>query len=235
MKNKPNVFITSFFRTKHHHLTETIKRQLGYTKATTVGTSRHGDDEHIMSIHQAQVLFPMEGLVFDQHMRATGNNSFLLKSHDMKVVVMLRDLYSCLSDLKKNFDDGNTAPGIQRPVYWDKLDQSKRFRWIAYNATPWFLSFYVSWMQSSIPTYFIWSEDYDKVPGATLSGILGFLGLEDWLTGPYTPLPFEHQVGPILGFGEDLPYECIEIIENQMESWGTKWEQKMREELIRGA
>lgn len=230
--NRPNVFITSFFRTRHQHFTESLKRYLGYSKATIVGANHHGDDEHVINVHQAQVLFPMEGLIFDEHLKASGNSAAFLSMYKIRPIVMLRDLPSCLADLKENFDAGNSVPGLQRPVYWDKLDHSKRFSWIAYNATPWFLSFYVSWMQSSLPKYIIWSEDYDSVPAAVLNGSIGFVNQID-MPG-VDPFIWQHQVGPTLGLGAKLPKECFDIIYGHMESWGTKWEQIMREELFRG-
>ena len=231
---RPNIFITSFFRSKHYHLSESLKRHLGYSRATTVGLNHHGDDEQVVNLHASQILFGMDGLIFDQHTRASGNTSTYLAVHDQKVVVMLRDLPSCLSDLKENFDSGNTAPGIQKPVYWKRLDEHKKWRWIAYNATPWFLSFYVGWMQSNLDKKIVWSEDYEKVPGAVLSSILGHLELDDWMKSPETTIPWQHNEGPVLGLGNPMPVHCINIIYDQMESWGTRWEKDMREKLFIG-
>jgi hypothetical protein len=232
-----NLFLTAFFRTKHHHLRRSLCGPIGYHPATTVGLDQQGDEEHAINIHSAQVQFRMDSLAFDQHTKATGNTTSILMSYypRVRVVVMMRNIMDTLYACKSVLDEGGVLPGVYAPSSWVDFDEPSKWRWIVLNVTPWLLSFYVSWKQAEIPRLIIWHEDYVHDAEATLGRVL------DHLDYPHAPKgilrqSLDHQYGPnvgSIGEGKNLGGWYLDHVIDSMQAWGPVWEKRMREDLLR--
>ncbi len=242
-KGRENFFITSFARTSHCHMSVSICRALGYRESTVIGIDGNGNEEQIINVHAAMILFRLGGQVFDVHVKATGNNMAFLKAYEknINIVVVLRNVIDCLILMKKYFDRGGLVPGIVHPKDWNEgMEDHRKYHWLAMNALPWYTSFYVSWMQYD-NALLVKHEDYESDKVASIRGILEWSGhLDDpALRNPRIkslPKVVDHE-NPMSGLtlrGKMSDYVSDTFLGQVMDhfkSWGPYWEKRMIEDL----
>ncbi len=226
-------------------MSASICRVLGYRESTVIGIDGNGNDEQIINIHAAMILFRLGGQVFDVHVKATGTNMALLEAYkeNLKIVVVLRNVIDCLVLMKKHFDRGGLVPGILHPKNWneDMTDQQK-YHWLALNALPWYTSFYVSWMQCGFDKLIVRHEDYESDKVSSIKRTLKYGGhLNDPVLGnariKSLPEAVDHEnvmPGLILsGKGLDsVSGVFLDQVMDHFKSWGPYWEEKMTGDLL---
>jgi hypothetical protein len=179
---RPNIFLTSFFRSGSTHVRVTLERLLpGYRSATTVISSGTiGNDGYpSINIFAAQMMFNNPSQIFHQHTCGTSGNVMLLKKAEIKPIIMMRDMLDSMVSLRELISTGQPQGiGIYYPDYWMSMDEEEQLWWVVKNLPNFYFTFYLSWMSADIEKHVIWYDQYYKDQVAGIRGILEFAGPE---------------------------------------------------------
>lgn len=179
-RDRPNIFLTSFFRSGSTHVKETLLRLLpGYTSSTTVFTAGElGNDNTDVNTFACQILFPLGYQIFHQHSRGTGGNVSLLKRYNIKPVVQMRNMLDSMVSAKELLATGNPQHlGIYYPEHFENLSEEQQLWWCVKVLPHWYFTFYISWKYADIDKHFIWYDTYYKDQVKGVRGILDHVGL----------------------------------------------------------
>ena len=184
-------------------------------------------------------------------------------SDELKVVVTQRNLLDVIVSLKNYLEsakvkdawDSRGVEARKKTMYrrmsnenspivagddWASLDDEVQYNWIIRNSVPWYLSFYVSWAASDVPHIEVWYEDFFKDQVDGVKRILDFCEIDpDKYDNDEIRMISDHKDGKFnkgrSGRGREvLTQEMIGIVYDQADSWGSRWGQKIREELLDG-
>lgn len=251
---RPNIFLTSFFRSGSSHVKMTLLKILpGYRPATTVFTvGPLGNDACNIHLSAAQVLFMIPEQVFHQHTLGTSGNSEILKLFKVKPIVMMRNILDCMASLHEllcHSYSGN-APrglydqniGIYYPPYWADMTEEEQLWWMTYNVPNWFFTFYMSWINNTqVDVLPVWYDIYYKDQVAGVRRILDHTGISSLGHIKDEDIDFAANnigVGSRFVFGlpgrgkEKFTGRMISCIEDQATSWGKKVGKELIKELI---
>lgn len=185
-RNRPNIFLTAFFRSGSTHIKETFLRLLpGYRSATTVlSAGSIGDDGYCpVNIFAAQVLFPQGSYVFHQHTPGTCGNVTMLKHYEIRPVVQMRNLLDSLVSVRELLATGEPQHlGIYYPKDFCEWSRDDQFWWMIQVFPTWYFTFYDSWKGADIDTYFLWYDEYYKDQIKGVRNILDHVGLKGDVT-----------------------------------------------------
>jgi hypothetical protein len=201
----------------------------------------HYNEEHMVDIRSAAILFPLGGFVVQQHTRAIGRNVPILQEYDVPVIITYRNIYDSILSWKESTDkDASSGKGGQytfAPIYipfWKNWSDEEKQIWVAYNITPWYLSFWLTWRVADVPKLWIRYDEFYADQAKGFGQILNFLG------EPEPPMEVyeahSRQKGGKFNVGksgrgkEMLCEEAQNIINNQIRSW-VEWSEVMEEAL----
>jgi hypothetical protein len=202
-------------------------RLLGYRQATTVAQAGGpGTDEHVINYNVAQILFPYQGQIFHQHSKATGNNVALLKQYGLRPVVMLRNPLDCLVSLRERMilRAEGWSPGLYYPPDLHKAPELDQYHWLAFNAIPWYFSFFMSWkLTTGLPVLWLTYETYFQDQPDWIRAVLRHVGIQRTFTDSEIAAVCDHRDGKynvgVSGRGEMLPGEIKDIVMDQVNAW----------------
>jgi len=202
------------------------------------------NEEHMIDINAAQILLPMGGWVFQQHMRAIGRNALLLKMHGVKPIVTYRNLFDCIVSWCESRDHdvavGRGNQYIFAPIHcpdWSNMSMEAKYAWATYNVTSWYFSFYVSWKEADIPTLFVNYEQHFKNEALSFDKMLRWAGIDHKATLANLATIASETKGKF-NVGQSgrgmrlLPFELIDSIYTQAEAWGPRWGPILQEALL---
>lgn len=238
-----NIFLAAATRSGSTHVKNCFVLLGWQSTSTHVCLEGHYNEEHMVDAKVATVVFPMKGLVFQQHTRAIGRSVEVLKMFNVKPVVLYRNVLdsvvSFYDSTDKGFrnnptDKGGTFLSLHLPD-WPQMTRDERMLWVAYNVIPWWYSFYVSWRQADIESLFVGYEDFHKNQREGLKRIIEFT------SGccPYSDAQLEtasmhkgskFNVG-VVGRGDNLPRYIIDIAYEQAKTWGP-WREEIERCLL---
>jgi hypothetical protein len=241
-EDRPNIFLSAFFRSGSTHVKITLIRLLGYRPASTViSVGNFGNDSHQINHNAAQILFPLPAQVFHQHTLGTNGTQTLCELYKLRPVIMFRNILDSMVSLRELLATGeNQHLGIYYPPWFCDWTKEEQFEWIARNVTNWYCVFYLSWMQTELPVHYIHYDDFyaDQVQGIRKilehTGVDKFGHVTDEVIDQFTkPFPGGRlNVGRSGRGKEQMPEWVIRIVREQMASWGDPWVNRMIDELI---
>ena len=227
---RPNIFITSFFRSGSTHVRTTLERLLpGYRSATTViSAGSIGDDGYpSINIFAAQLMFNNPRQLFHQHTCGTSGNVAVLKATKMKPVVMMRNLLDCIVSLQELLSEGKPQGiGVYYPHQIAEMSTEEQLWWVVRNLPNFFFTFYLSWKYADIEQHVIWYDEFYKDQVAGIRKIFEFTGPEGTIKDEHIRMASETITSEDrFKFGrpgrgkERLTKEMIEAIEDQAQAW----------------
>ncbi len=241
--DRPNIFLSAFFRSGSTHIKITLCRLLGYRPASAViSVGGFGNDSHQINHNAAQVLFPLAAQVFHHHTLGTCGTQTLLNLYKLKPVIMMRNVLDSMVSLRELLSTGERQHlGIFYPPWWRTMSEEEQFEWLASNVSNWYFVFYSTWnLTPDLDVHHIWYDDFydDQVKG--IRGILdhteiGRLGhvSDETIKEFLDPQPGGRLNVGISGRGkEQMPLSAIKIVKQQAMSWGKEWGPRMVEQLI---
>ena len=186
---RPNIFLTSMFRSGSTHVKVTLMRCLPtYHAATTVlSAGAIGDDNHCaIDIFAAQILLPSPETIFHQHTAGTSGNVALLKNHGIRPVVMMRNMLDSMLSVVELLNTGEPQRlGIYYPSKFHNWDMDDQLWWAVCNLPNWYFTFYLSWKYADIDKHIIWYDEYYKDQVAGVRGILDHVGFKGNIEDEY--------------------------------------------------
>ena len=241
-EDRPNVFMSAMFRSGSTHIKVTLCNLLNYRPASTViSVGDYGNDSHQINHTAAQILFPQPAQVFHQHTLGTNGTQTLLKLYGLKPVIMYRNMLDSMWSLRELIATGDRQHlGLYYPPYWRTLSQHDQLRWLAYNWSNWYFTFYITWHEATeLDIHEIW---YDNFYADEVGGIRRILEhTEISRHGHVTDEVISKYIKPILGGrlnvgvsgrGDEIPLDVRKIIIDQARSWGPKWDGRLIGDLI---
>jgi hypothetical protein len=180
---RPNIFLTSFFRSGSTHVKETLLRLLpGYRPATTaLSAGPIGNDGYCkVEIFAAQVLLPMPSQIFHQHTPGTSGNVAMLKHYKIRPVVQMRNMLDSIVSVRETLATGIPQHiGIYYPDWFQGMPDIQQLWWCTKNLPNWFFTFYLAWKYADIDKHIIWYDEYYKDQVKGVRGILNHVGLSE--------------------------------------------------------
>ena len=183
---RPNIFLTAFFRSGSSHVKTTLNGILPtYHQATTVfSAGAIGNDNNCaIDIFASQILLPMPETIFHQHTHGTSGNVAILNRFGIRPVVQMRNMLDSIVSVVELLSLGETQNlGIYYPQDFTDMSHDDQLWWAVKNLPSWYLTFYLSWKYADIPKLIIWYDTYYKNQIAGIRSILehcGFLGSVD--------------------------------------------------------
>lgn len=232
----PNIFVASMWRSGSTHLSRVLADSLGWRPATTAGMHGEGMEQQVINHVSAAILFPYGHQVFQQHTMGTPRNILLLKGFNIKPIIMVRNIYDIIVSLRDHVLNTEiykipghhlepTIPGLIFPSKFDTFSERDQYLWLAHNATPWLLQFYVSWHKSDIDKMLVRYEQFFSDQIGHYKRILAWLEIdppEDSKLEAFAGHNYNKRNGTS-GRGQRLPLESLNIIMDQGVSWGEEW------------
>lgn len=180
--SRPNIFLTSFFRSGSSHVKETLLHILPeYHQATTVLSAGEIGNDNRCAINPfaAQVLFPQPLTVFHQHTAGTSGNVSLLNKYSVRPIVQMRNMLDSMLSLVELISTGYPQHlGIYYPEGFENWEMNERLWWSVKNLPNWYFTFYLSWKNADIPIHTIWYDSFYKDQVKGIRGILDHIQLE---------------------------------------------------------
>ena len=231
-----NIYVTSGHRTGSMHITFSLARILDYqvTSGIPCFTRRTGADEHMITPMAAQTLFLLDRMVFHTHIKGTHGNVFFLEKAEMPVLITVRNLFDVMMSLKEKIEKGNHINGVPCPIPWTNFSEDDKWRWLALNAVPWELQFYVSWARCILNTRWVLYERFYADEVAGMIKILNWLDLpvdEGRIAAILKVDKTNFNVG-VSGRGvKACPDFAKDIVYSQIDAWGSPFKEKMLRHL----
>jgi hypothetical protein len=233
LPNLPNVFIAGGYKTGSTHIGLSLSRLVRYRRASVIDTRGSiGDEDQRIDKPAANILFPMGGMVFQNHVRASPSNLPILQEHGIRPVIITRNILDSLVSIHRRFNEVEEQEWRAQPSKgWRKMNENQQWKWLAYNVAPWMMSFYVSWLKADIPKLFVTYEGWFKDQVGGTRGILDHVGLSKLgtVTDEEIVKCTEHRDGNFSGSGvsgrgrKEIPIHIRAIIEDQAKAWGPRW------------
>lgn len=235
---RPNIFLTSMFRSGSTHVRTTLERILpGYRSATTsINAGAIGDDGYpSINIFAAQLMFNNPRQIFHQHTCGTSGNVAVLKASKINPVVMMRNMLDSMVSLQELLSEGKPQGiGIYYPHQIASMSTEAQLWWVVRNLPNFYFTFYLSWKYAEIDKLTIWYDEFYKDQVRGIRDILEFTGPKGTISDRNISMASEVITSEDrFKFGrpgrgkEILSKEMIWAIEEQASSWPE------RDELIR--
>ncbi len=191
------------------------------------------------------ILGSFDEQIFHHHIGATPCNVSILKRYEeeSRVVITQRNVLDTLVSLREYLekpevrDAWDAGPGCSGGQ-WCALPEDQKMKWIAYNSTPWYFSFFVQWQSAKVNKLVVKYEEFfeDQLDG--VRKILDFVGIDQ---GGYSDQHIseiaghrdgKYNVGRSGRGKEMIPQEMIDVIYDHADSWGPYWSKRIKEELL---
>ncbi|MEX0936999.1 MAG: sulfotransferase domain-containing protein [Pirellulales bacterium] len=115
--------------------------------------------------------------VCQQHLKATYYNLELLRKHNIRVVVLLRNIYDVVVSLCDHIDNGGPLmPTGYTPEQFSQWPQERKWMFLIRVHIPWYFSFLMSWHegQHQVPVHWLTYEELFEDQQDTVRQLLGF-------------------------------------------------------------
>ena len=232
----PNIFIAGGYKTGSTHIGLSLHRLTGLRKASCVATRGSiGDEEQRIDRPAADILFPMGGLIFQNHIRGSVSNLEILQEHGIRPIIVGRNVLDSLVSIRNRFNEVAVQAWRAQPSKgWHKMTEDQQWRWLTYNVSPWFMAFYSSWYRAEIDKCYVWYEQHFKDQVKSLRSVLTFTGLLDFaeVSDEAILSCCDHtdgnlSSGPNAGQSgrgrREIPGKWIDVIADQARAWGKEF------------
>ncbi len=190
-----------------------------------------GDEGHRIDPSTADALFPLGGFMFQCHAKASPGNLPILQRHNIRPIIVTRNIFDSLVSVQKRFDEATETGWLGNPMQgWKALPDRQKWRWLAYNVSPWMISFYVSWFKADIEKLFVSYEDHFRDQVSGIRRILDHTGISE--LGSVSDEDIKSVTGRmdgnfsgsgISGRGKrEVPAEWQDMIRDQARAWGSE-------------
>ncbi len=232
-----NIFSADMFRSGSTHIQMGLCNLLQWRPVNLAGMHGEGQGEQSINPVALMVLEPYGRQVFGGHHPAYAETLSYLRLYKMKPIITIRNLYDTIISIEERVSalwPSRTIPGLYIPPDFISWPVEQRQVWVAENATPWQVKFFLSWDEAGIEKLFVKYEDFYANQQSGWLRILDFYGLEypsqerlDFCAAQKNN-NFNRGVS---GRGRDLPRHVKRIIDNHVASWGKDGERKVKQEL----
>jgi hypothetical protein len=235
---RPNIFLTSFFRSGSTHIKETLLRLLpGYHSATTVMSAGSiGNDGYCpINVFAAQILFANPAQIFHQHSPGTSGNLKMLQYHKVKPVIQMRNMLDSLVSARELLATGEPQHlGVYYPEQFPRMSEQDQLWWCVKVLPTWYFTFYLSWKYADIDKLIIWYDEYYKDQVGGVRSILDHVGLRGDVSDEAIDMASQVMDPGLSRFKFGRPGRGREILSNEMikdiEEQARRWPE--RPELI---
>lgn len=231
MPDLPNIFITAGYRTGSTHIAKSLARILRYRRTTVIAPGGSiGDEGHRIDPPAADVLFPMGGFIFQCHAKGSPGNLPILQKHGIRPVIVTRNILDSLTSVFHRFNQATDTGWLGNPMAgWKSLPDRQKWRWLAYNVSPWVISFYVSWLRADIPKLFVPYEGHFRDQVSSIREILEHTGVSKLgKVSDEDIMKFSDRFdnnfsgSGVSGRGKrEVPEEYRDMVLDQVKSWGS--------------
>ena len=231
-----NILVCSMYKSGSNHIADSLANLLGChrTFLSAPGEGYAQDAQRLDPISMAALFNRLDGMVYLQHILGTRANVSLIKYFGAYTIVTMRKLFPALHSLRR-YEELLIKDGRKDDKYinkdWPNWSDEDKWRWLAYNAIPWYYQHYVSWGSADIPKHIVWFEKHFENQVASAERMCDFLGV----TAKYSDIEkaFLHKNSnytsdrteyPMPDFVRDIAYD-------QARGWGL-WETPIRRQLL---
>ena len=230
---RPNILVCAAPKTGSSHIKLSLQKLLNYRSAYAVS-------DNALYNSAAQIVFHFDEQILHHHIEATPCNVAILNrySDNVKVVLTLRNVLDCLVSLKDYLEWPRViAPDPGAGADWDGLSDEQKYRWVAYNSTPWYFKFWVMWQSCDVPRIEVWYEDFFEDQVAGVRRILDWVGIEEEYSDEQILSVTNRKEGKFnvgrSGRGREiLSQELIDVVYAHADSWGPYWGNRIKEALL---
>lgn len=245
-----NILLASMHKSGSKHIRLTLLRMLdGFIKANlTVNVGGNYSDEHrLVDEELAELLKAGRNRVFLHHIKASPTNLRILKKYPVRPIVIMRNALDCLVSLRDAYNsiDESGAGLVPSEGNWGTWDEEQKFKWLVYNALPWYYSFYLSWKIADISCLNVWYEEHFKDQISSFRRILEHV-FEGNMSDHHRALMEldgkieKYSVGKGGGFvtgisgrgKKEIPSYLIDVAYDMAASWGPEWESQLKFDLL---
>ena len=221
------MFFADMLRCGSTHIEFELGKMLGWRPATVVRVHGEGQGEQNINPFALTVVAPYGYQIIGGHHVAYTETLYYLRSYNWRPVVCIRNLYDTVVSLKDRIDQSQPTPvipGLRVPEEWDSFCTEDRYYWLAQNAVPWQLKFFVSWSRvENMDILWVNYNDFYADQTAGFKRILDFHKLpypsDDALAAAASSKTNNFNVG-VPGRGIEIPLRAREAIKCQVDSWG---------------
>ena len=183
-KKKHHIFISCTPKSGSTYLLRILEQLLGYEVRIFIAAF----DRTEQDIFEPKIMNNLTiNTVTHQHTRCTDNNIRLLKKHDIKPVILTRNIFDSVISMRNHM--------LQEPEnsWWPmgyidhnfyELPITKQYDFVIDLILPWYLNFYVSWERYESKEQVLWItyEELFADKTGTLKRILDYYGISKKIT-----------------------------------------------------
>ena len=177
-KKTQAVVVSAFPKSGSTYLTRLLSEMTGNPLRHLVQFYQHNEQDlcEIRLIRSLGMRY-----VVHQHIKGTENNLILMRKYGIRPVVLVRNIFDVLYSLRdhiKNEDHKTPICYVHKQYF--SMDENEKLSYLVRSCIPWYLSFYVSWLEASkkIDTYWLTYEDlFSSRKGKFVFEIMDFNGL----------------------------------------------------------
>lgn len=173
------ILVSAFPKSGSTYLTRLLSEVTGYPRGHFVQFYGHNEQD----LCEFRLMNSLGGKhVIHQHVKGTNNNILLMKKYNIKPVVLVRNIFDVLYSLRDHIkNEDHKTPICYVHKQYISMDENEKLSYLARFCIPWYLNFYVSWLEASeeIATFWLTYEElFSPRKDKLVSEILGFNGLQ---------------------------------------------------------
>jgi len=141
------IFVNTVPKSGSTFLRNSLLELTGYQRAHMV--SAYKDNEQ--DLYLPRVIDTIgKNIVVHQHTKGTERNVAILSGLSVRPVIHLRNIYDCIVSLRDHFDSSDHPRMFFAHIdrNYKTLDEKQKLDLLVDFATPWYISFYVSWYEA---------------------------------------------------------------------------------------
>ena len=231
---RPNILICASPKSGSSHIKLLLQKLLRYRSA-------YAATDNVLYTPAAQVVFEYDEQILHHHVEATPCNVAILNRYqdEVKVVLTFRNVLDSLVSMKDYLERPTVIPPsrMEPGADWARLDDEDKYKWVVYNATPWYFRFWVQWKSCDVPRHEVWYDEFFKDQVSGIRDILDWVGIDDFYGDDEIAIVSRHREGKFnvgrSGRGKELlPKKLIDVVYKNADSWGPYWGSRIRHELL---
>lgn len=195
-QRRDNILVAAAPKTGSTYVTQALREVTGFRGVQLSEYQQHTEydlDPGIM----AQNLAMAPGTVSHNHARGTSNNVELIRKHNIKTVVLVRDIHDIVASLADHFHKQGEAALLSLFMHKEALGLSREdlIDYIVYMCVPWYLGFVMSWREAAeqVPVCWMTYERFFSDQPKAIAEIL------DELAVPYAKADFDKALEVMTG------------------------------------
>ena len=172
---KAKILLASFPKSGSTYITSVIKRHKKFVGVSLVPA--HGQREQELDIRYLSK-YKYRSFIARHHIRYSDYLGHLLKDHEVKPIVLVRNIYDCIVSIKDHIrTEGGVCPMAAFHVDHARLTDQRLYEIITDLMVPWYINFYVGWKTSPINPLILTYDSMVNNPRSFFSTIFNKVGI----------------------------------------------------------